>query len=125
VLFPCTCVLKPILVHLHQTSSLLPSPLPIVATASLRLLYSLQYSQHTNYIQVLGFLPFPYSSCVHSPLTHNPCLTIILHLFHIYNLHMRENVIFALLRLTLLKMMFSSSIHLLVTDKISFFYMAE
>jgi hypothetical protein len=41
VLFPCTCVLQPKLVHLYQTSSLLPGPLPIVALATLRLLHSL------------------------------------------------------------------------------------
>jgi hypothetical protein len=68
-LFPCTCVLQPTLVHLCQTSSLLPGPLPIVASSSLRLLYSLLYSGHINHIQVLGFLPFPYSSCVQSPLS--------------------------------------------------------
>jgi hypothetical protein len=38
-LLPCTFVLQPKLVHLYQTSSLLPRPLPIVATVSLRLLY--------------------------------------------------------------------------------------
>jgi hypothetical protein len=67
-LFPCTSVLQPTLVHLYQTSSLLPSPLPIVASASLKLLYSLFYGEHINHIQVLGFLPFLYSSCAHSSL---------------------------------------------------------
>jgi hypothetical protein len=52
------------LVHLYQASSLLPSPLPTVASVSLRLLYSLLYSGHINHFQVLGFLPFPYSSLV-------------------------------------------------------------
>uniref|UniRef100_A0A8C0W4M9 C-type lectin domain-containing protein n=1 Tax=Castor canadensis TaxID=51338 RepID=A0A8C0W4M9_CASCN len=52
----------PTLVHLYQTSSLLPGHLPIVASASLRLLYLLAYSGHISHIQVLGFLPFPYSS---------------------------------------------------------------
>jgi hypothetical protein len=56
-LLPCTCVMQPTLVHLCQTSSLLSGPLPIVAWASLRLLYSL-----LKHIQVLGFLTFPYSS---------------------------------------------------------------
>jgi hypothetical protein len=51
------------LAHLHQTSSLPPSPLPIVASASLRLLYSLLYSVHIKHFQGLGFLPFAYSSC--------------------------------------------------------------
>jgi hypothetical protein len=44
VLLPCTSVLQPTLVHFYQTSSLLPGPLPIVASANLRLLYSLLYS---------------------------------------------------------------------------------
>jgi hypothetical protein len=57
------------LVHLYQNSSLLPSTFPIVALASLRLLYSLLYSEHINHIQILGFLPFPYSSFVHDPLS--------------------------------------------------------
>jgi hypothetical protein len=69
VLLPCTCVLKPTLVCLCQISSLLFGPLPIVASASLRLLYSLLYSEHINHIQILGFLPFPYSSCACSPLS--------------------------------------------------------
>jgi hypothetical protein len=56
------------LVHLYQTSSLLPSHLPIVASASLRLLYSLLYIVYIKHFQVLGFLPFPYSSCTCSPL---------------------------------------------------------
>jgi hypothetical protein len=55
----CICVPQPILVHLYQTSSLLPSPLHIVASANLRLLYLLLHSEHVNHIQVLGFLPFP------------------------------------------------------------------
>jgi hypothetical protein len=55
-LLSCTCVLQPTLVHLYQTSSLLPSPLPIAASDSLRLQYSLLYSEHINHIQVLGFL---------------------------------------------------------------------
>jgi hypothetical protein len=41
VLLPCICVLQSTLVHLYHTSLLLPSPLPIVASANLRLLYSL------------------------------------------------------------------------------------
>jgi hypothetical protein len=69
VLLPCTCVLQPELIHLYQTSSLLPGPLPIEASVSLRLLYSFLYREHINHIQVLGFLPFPYLSRVHSPLS--------------------------------------------------------
>jgi hypothetical protein len=51
------------------TSSLLPGHLPIVASASLRLLYLLLYSKYINHIQVLGFLPSPYSSRAYSLLT--------------------------------------------------------
>jgi hypothetical protein len=51
--------LQPTLIHLYQTSSLIPDPLPTVASDSLRLLYLLLYSEHINHIQVLGFLPFP------------------------------------------------------------------
>jgi hypothetical protein len=63
-LFPCTCILQPTLVHLNQTSLLLPGPLPTVASTSLRLLYSFLYSEYITHIQVLGFFPFPYSSYV-------------------------------------------------------------
>jgi hypothetical protein len=69
VLFLYIYILQPKLVHLYQTSSLLSSPFPTVASASLRLLYSFLYSEHINYIQVLCFLPFPYPSHVQSPLT--------------------------------------------------------
>jgi hypothetical protein len=68
-LVPCTCVLKSTLIHSCQTSSVLPGPLPIVASATLRLLYSLLYSEHINHIQVLDFLPFPYS--FHVPSSHS------------------------------------------------------
>jgi hypothetical protein len=67
VLFPCIYVLEPKLVHLNQTSSLLLSPLPIVALASLRLQHSLLYSKHINHIQVFGYFLFPYPSCTLSP----------------------------------------------------------
>jgi hypothetical protein len=62
-LLPCTCVLQPTLVHFYQTSSLLPSPLPIVASASLRLLYSLLYSKHINHRSLffeLQYVPIKY-----------------------------------------------------------------
>jgi hypothetical protein len=69
VLFPCIYVLQPQLVHPYQSSSLFPSPLPIVASASLRLLYSFLYSEHINHIQDFGFLPFPYSSHAWTPFS--------------------------------------------------------
>jgi hypothetical protein len=68
-LLPCTGVLQSKLVHLYQTSSLLPSHLPIVVFAYLSLLYLFLYSGHINHFQVLGSLPFPYSSCTCSPLS--------------------------------------------------------
>jgi hypothetical protein len=69
VLLPCICVLQPTMVHLCQTSILLPSPLPIVASANLRLLYLLLNREHINHIEILDFLPFPYFSCAWSPLS--------------------------------------------------------
>jgi hypothetical protein len=127
VLSLCTHVLQPTLIHLYQTPSLLPSPLPIMVSVSLRLLYLFLYSGHIDLFQVLGFLPFPYFSCVCSPLSVWPYPIILLHLFWVYNPHMRENMQFLAFWtwLTLLKMMFSSSIHWLANDKISFFFMAE
>jgi hypothetical protein len=79
-LIPGTCVLESTLVHLRQSSSLPPSPLPIVASASLRLLHSLLYSEHINHIQVFGFLPFPIP-LLSFPLVCDPCPIILLHLF--------------------------------------------
>jgi hypothetical protein len=84
LLLQCTCVLQPTLVHLYQTSSLLPSPLPIVASANLRLLYLLLYYDHINDTQVLGFLSFLYSFSVHSLLSawhiSNNIIAFVLHL---------------------------------------------
>jgi hypothetical protein len=80
-LLPCTCVLQPTLVHFYQISSLLLGPLPIVASAILRLLYLLIYSECISHIQVLGFLPFPYYSMHVLPLACDPCPIILLHLF--------------------------------------------
>jgi hypothetical protein len=60
--------MQPELVHLYQTSSLLPGHLPMMASASLRLLYSLLYHGHIKHFQVLSFLPFSYYSCTCSLL---------------------------------------------------------
>jgi hypothetical protein len=65
----CTCVLQPTLVYLYQTSSLLPGHLPIVTSASLRLLYKLLCCGHIKHFQILGCLSFPYSYYMHSPLS--------------------------------------------------------
>jgi hypothetical protein len=61
------------------------------------------------------------------PLVFDPCPIMLLHFFWIYNPHMRENMQFLALGawLTLLKMMFSRSIHLFVNDKSLFFFVAE
>jgi hypothetical protein len=65
VVLPCTCVLQPTLVDLYQTSSLLPGPLPIVASASLWWLYLLLYSEHINHIQGFWFsLLFLFLPCI-------------------------------------------------------------
>jgi hypothetical protein len=69
LLLPCTCVLQPELINLYQTSSLLPGYLSIATSVSLSLLYLLFYNGHIKRFQVLGFLPFPYSSCTYSPLS--------------------------------------------------------
>jgi hypothetical protein len=76
---PFTCVLWSTLVHFYQTSSLLPGPLPIMASANLRLLYLLLKGKHINHFQVLDFLPFPFSSSAHSPLSVWPRPMILLH----------------------------------------------
>jgi hypothetical protein len=62
------CITTHIGLSLPDLFLLLPGPLPIVASAGLRLFYSLHYSEHINHIQVLSFLPFPYFSRAHSPL---------------------------------------------------------
>jgi hypothetical protein len=80
-LLPCTCVLQSTLVHLYQTSSLLPGPLPIAASPSLRLLYSRLCSEHINRILVLGFFPFPISPVHALLLVCDPCPIILLQLF--------------------------------------------
>jgi hypothetical protein len=99
-LLSCTYVLQPTLVHLYQNSSLLPGPLPMVASASLRLLYSLLYSEHIKHFQVLGFLPFPYASRTQSPLSvwpmSNNITAFVLGLWSTYE---GEHAIFGLLSL--------------------------
>jgi hypothetical protein len=80
-LLTCTCVLQPELIHLYQTSSLLPGHLPIVTSVILRLLYFLLYSAHIKHFQVLGFLPFPIPPVCVLPLACDPCPIILLHLF--------------------------------------------
>jgi hypothetical protein len=69
MLFLCIYVLQPQLAHLNQSSSLL---LPMVASASLRFLYSFLYSEHINHIQAFGFLP------LHYPSREQPSLSVTL-----------------------------------------------
>jgi hypothetical protein len=61
------------------TTLLLPDPLPIVALASLRLLYLLLYSENINHIQILSFSPFPVPPVGIVPFVCDPCPTILLH----------------------------------------------
>jgi hypothetical protein len=94
VLLPCTCVLQPKLVHLYQTPSLLPSPLPIVASAvSDYYIHFYTMSTSATYKFLVSF-PFPiFPMCV-LPLVCDLCQKILLHLFWLYNLHMMENMRF-------------------------------
>jgi hypothetical protein len=99
-LLPCTCVSQPTLVHLYQNCSLLTGHLATVASVNLRLLYWLLYSGHIKHSQVLGFFPFPYSSCTQSPLNiwpmSNNITPFVLGLQSTYE---GEHTIFALLSL--------------------------
>jgi hypothetical protein len=100
ILLPCTYVLQPKLVHLYQTSSLLLGHFPIVASVNLRLLYLLLYSWHLKHFQVLGFLPFPYSSCTHSPLSMWPMSNnMIAFVSGLKSAYEGEHMIFGLLNL--------------------------
>jgi hypothetical protein len=65
-LLACTCVLQPTLVPFYQTSSLLPTPLPVVVSASLRLLYLLLYSEHITHCSFLSLSIF---LCARTPLS--------------------------------------------------------
>jgi hypothetical protein len=96
-LFPCTFVLHPTLVHLCQTTSLLPGPLPILASASLRLLCLLLYRQHINNIQGFVSFLFSYSSCACYPLSVLPMSNCIC--FDIESTYEGECVVFGLLSL--------------------------
>jgi hypothetical protein len=99
-LLPCTCVLQPKLIHLYQISSLLPSPLSIVALVSLRFLHLLLYSEYISHIQVLGLLPFPYSSRVHSPISVWPMSSNVkAFVLGLHSSHEREHAICGLLSL--------------------------
>jgi hypothetical protein len=73
---PRIYALRPQLVHLYQTSPLPPSSLSMVASASLRFLYSFPDSEHINHIPGFGVPPLR-----ELPLACDPCPTILLHLF--------------------------------------------
>jgi hypothetical protein len=68
-LLPCTCVLQPKLVHLYQTSSLLPGHLRIVTSCQFKitLFTPLQWAHQT--LSCFEFPTIPYSSCMCSPLS--------------------------------------------------------
>jgi hypothetical protein len=63
-LLPCTCYCKPRWFFSTRPLHYFQDPFPIVSSVNLRLLYSLPNREHINYIEVLGFLFFPYFSCV-------------------------------------------------------------
>jgi hypothetical protein len=126
VLFPHSCALQPTSVHLRQTSSVLPGPLSIVASVSLRLLYLLLYSEHIKPHWSFSF-PFPISPVCVLPFVCDPCPLVLLHVFWLYNQHMQENMQFLgfWAWVTSLKMTFSCLLPLLVNDILSFFFVAE
>jgi hypothetical protein len=74
LLFSFIHVLLPQFICLFQSSSLFPSPFPIVAPESLKFLYSFLHCEHINHTQVFGFLPLSYPSLAQPPLsvTHVP-----------------------------------------------------
>jgi hypothetical protein len=74
-LLACTCALQPELVHLYQTSSLLPGHLSIVASV---ICYSTVVTSNTFKFEFPTFL---YSSCMHSSLSGWSYWIILLHLF--------------------------------------------
>jgi hypothetical protein len=80
VLLPCTCVLKPTLIHLYQTPSRLPCPLPIIGLCQFKITLSAHQGAHQP-LSSFGFPTFPYSSCVCSPLVCGPCPIILLQFF--------------------------------------------
>jgi hypothetical protein len=66
-LLPCTCVLQLTLLNLCQTSSLLLGHLPIVASANLRLLYSLLNRAHQPHSRFRFPLLSLFLLCMFSP----------------------------------------------------------
>jgi hypothetical protein len=68
VLYLYICVLQHKWIHFYQTASQLTSPILIVASASLRLLYLFLYSEHINHIRFLVSFPCPFPSVCGLPL---------------------------------------------------------
>jgi hypothetical protein len=62
VLFPCTYVLQPQLVHLFSPLHSSLVHFSWWPPACLRFLYSFLYCEHINLTQVFSFLPLPYPS---------------------------------------------------------------
>jgi hypothetical protein len=122
VLLPCTCVLQPRLVHLYQNCLLLACPLGL-CQFKITLFAPLHWAHqpHSNF-RFPSLSLFLLCVCVCLSLVCDACPRILLHLFWVYNPHMMENMQFLAIWawLTSLKMMFSSSIHLLVNGWVKF-----
>jgi hypothetical protein len=97
-----------------------------VISTGVKIPYSFLYGKCINHIYLLNLLLSPPSPISDLPLVWPVFSQYCLHLYWAYNPHMRENMwpLTFWTWLTLLKMMFSSSIHLPANDKISFFLMA-
>jgi hypothetical protein len=125
-LLPWTCELQSTLVHSARSLHyfLFPSHSGL-CQFKITLFIPLQciHQAHSSFRFPSLFLFIP---CTFS-LVCDPCPVILLHLFWVYNWHKKENLRFLAFRawLTLLKMTFSSFIHLLANDKTSFFSVAE
>jgi hypothetical protein len=64
VTFPCIYVLQPKLVHLLYFSSFYLSPLLMVVSTVLKILYSFLYRGYINHIHFLNFPLLPLPSCL-------------------------------------------------------------
>jgi hypothetical protein len=101
--------------HLLYFSSFCLSPFLMVISTCLKILYSFLYRKCINYIHLHNFFLLPSSSPLW-PAFAWPVFSEWLYLYWVYIPHMRENMwLLSCSRLTLLKMMFSSCIHLPVS----------
>jgi hypothetical protein len=118
-MYICIVTLSPELVHPLCFSPFYLSPLLMVISTALKILYSLVYRKYINRIYVLNFLPLPSLSCMWPALSMNYFSKHCFYLYWVYIQHMRENMwpLAFWTWLTSLKMMFPSSIHLPANDK--------